>query len=124
MNFFDQIEAVKALDHIITEVLHQHAKFREEYYISEKEYRSSLGIGTTKFYELKAQGKFEKGILPASRGSKRCLYHRHFNYFAGEVQLPGLRRLPIEHPKTTKPRRAKHGKENRQNAKASTNRYS
>jgi hypothetical protein len=119
MNILDQIEGVKYLDHMITEVLHQHAKFKEEYYVSEKEYRRILGIGNTKFYELKALGKFEKGILPASRGSKRCLYHRHFNYFAGEVQLPGLTRLPIQQPKTK--RRPKNGKENSQNANSSTN---
>jgi hypothetical protein len=107
MNPLDEIEIVKEIDKMITDIISNYEKYRDEYYVCERDYRRLLGIGTTKFWELKKLGRFEKGSHPATRGGQHRLYHRYFNPGSQRIELPELRRLPIEHPKH---RRKRHGK--------------
>ena len=106
MTVLEELELVKHLDNMVTNILHDHNKYFEEYYINEQAFRRRIGLGVTKFYEWKKAGRFEKAMHPATRGSKRVFYHKYFNVYRNQIELPELRRLPIE----PKHRRNKNGK--------------
>jgi hypothetical protein len=80
---------------MLTNILSHHEKYLSNYYVSESEYRNILGIGTTRFWQLKRQGKLEKAIQSPSRGFKHKRYHRYFNPITQRIELPELKRSPI-----------------------------
>ena len=76
-----EVEIVKLVDDMITKVIHNHNKYKEEYYVSAQKFMDLLRVRRTTFYKWKAEGKLEKAIYSPSRGSKRPLFHRFFNVF-------------------------------------------
>jgi len=107
MDALSEIEIVKHLDNMVTEILSNHSKYLYEYYVDERTFMDHLGIRPTKFYELKKLGRFEKAMHPTSRGSKRVLYHKFFNFYSQRIEFPELRRLPVEKPKQKRNRQKK-----------------
>lgn len=59
-------------------------------YIPADEYRQLLGYGKTRFCQLMVMGRFDKGIHPATKASKRKMIHRYFNPTTQEIELPGM----------------------------------
>lgn len=53
-------------------------------------YRRKIGLGTTRFHELKNLGKFDKGTDPATFGSSRIRIHAWWSYSLQEFIPPGL----------------------------------
>ncbi|GBU23797.1 hypothetical protein R83H12_00415 [Fibrobacteria bacterium R8-3-H12] len=101
----DEIGFTEFFDNMLTNILYEHNKYEDFYYIGEQAFRRRLGLGVTKFYEWKRLGRFEKAMQ--TRGSKRTKYHKYFNVYTNKIEVPELKRLPIQ-PKTK--RRKDNGK--------------
>jgi len=89
-NDFAARKFAEAYNALKTDIIHNHEKFRDENYVPAKTYMRSLGIGAAKFREMKEKGLLDGAMLPASRESKRVLYHRDFNPYSGFVETRGL----------------------------------
>jgi hypothetical protein len=107
MKFFTDIDAIVYLDNIVTNFRYESERYTDRYYVDEQTFRRRLGLGLTKFYEMKKRGEFELAMRSDTRGSKRVKYHILFNYKTQRIELEGQKRLPIEQPKH---RRNRNGK--------------
>jgi len=101
---------VFCVEEVLTEYLHN-PKYLDEYYINEEAFRELIGLET--FSDLKEKGKFDKAMHPATTTPKgeeydnkrKYLnyhrYHRWFNVYKQEIEIPDQNRPSIERPKPT-----------------------
>ena len=59
-------------------------------YITADEFRQLIGMGRTRFSQLMTMGRFDKGILPATKSRKTKMIHRYYNPETQIIELPGL----------------------------------
>jgi len=73
-----------------------HSPQYEKDCMSEQKFIKHIRMERNNFYKEKKAGKFDNGIHPATKGTKRAKYNKFYNHISQEIELPPIYKIQFK----------------------------